>query len=291
MADEIPTSSPGSALGFFALFIIVLGVLWFAQGGADNPPSGPFLDQQSSNPTPTSTQSDSGGEIVSGNQSSGNQSSGNTKITLLEGQARKSDPELEYLEIRNEGSESVDMVGWSLKGKNVFEVKIPGAVGLYISNKVNNPKNVILAPGDKVIVSTGQSPLGVGFRVNKCMGFFSQNQNFYPPLYQNCFDPEKEEDWPDGLSDKCLDYIETLPRCMANLTHPLGLESACVEVINKKLGYNNCVVSHKEDEDFYGYKNEWRIYLNRNQELWKNSRETIILRDKDGNTIKEMYYK
>jgi hypothetical protein len=46
---------------------------------------------------------------------------------------------------------------------------------------------------------------------------------------------------------------------------------------------------HKNDEDFYD--DEWRIYLGRGEELWKNRRETIILKDQAGKIIKEVSYK
>jgi hypothetical protein len=62
----------------------------------------------------------------------------------------------------------------------------------------------------------------------------------------------------------------------------------CHSFIKEKVNYNGCVASHKNDSGFF--KSEWRVYLGKNDELWKNKREMIILYDQQGKVIDQLSY-
>lgn len=292
MADEI-IRKPGRDIGLIFLVLIILGVIWFVQGGPQQgAPRSPFLDvEQTKSGSFEISESDktdffenSGtAEKVSSNASD------KGKISLYTRNARNTDPQKEYIEIgaSKSNQQGLDITGWIIKGQQGLDLKLPQAANLFISNQVNAESDIILSPGDKAIIITDKSPLGQSFRLNKCTGYFSQNREFEPYLPQECPYP-KDEQWPASLKPQCRSYIDTLARCRANFTIPFGLDDQCVTSINKILSYNSCVEAHKNDADFY--KPEWRIYLNRSAELWRDKWENIIVQDKEGNIVGSVAY-
>ncbi len=204
--------------------------------------------------------------------------------------AKKTNPKEEYVEIKisSKNTKSLLVSDWILKGQKGLDIKLGKAAYLPYSSQINLQESVFLQPGDNAIVVTGASPIGTSFRLNKCTGYFEQFQDFFPSLPKQCPYP-KDEDLPSNLNDECLDYIEKLPKCEAHIKAvPPGLSIACQNYINEKINYNTCVEIHKKDSDFY--KPEWRIYLGRNEELWKNKRETIILYDENNEIIDSRSY-
>lgn len=308
MAETSSTKSPGRDVGILILFFILLGIAWFARGGPErvskNPPTTPFLsttgfslskDLSSSYSSPLISIQSLREEL--GIDENFSDSSVDLEISEFQneaalgiGRARRTDPKSEYIEIKasSGNSSQIDITNWTVEGKRGLDLKIPQAVRLYQSNQVNWKENVFLMPGDKAIIATGHSPIGDSFLLNKCSGYFSQFQSFSPNILLQCPYPKNEE-WSFSLSDDCLDYIDRLPKCEANFTHPFYLENNCIEAINKTLNYNKCVDLHKSDDDFY--KKEWRIYLGRDEELWKDRRENIVLRDSKGKIVDEISYK
>ncbi len=173
--------------------------------------------------------------------------------------------------------------GWTLEGKTRLDLEIGNASPLPYSGRLNREYPVLLKPGEKAVVITGKSPIGVSFRLNKCSGYLGQFQDFEPYIPKEC--PRAiDEDIPANLDDSCLDYLERLPRCEipGNLSET-PLSPACREYLGRKINYNACVDAHKNNPDFY--KPEWRIYLGRSARLWKAERETIILHDGNGKII------
>ena len=88
---------------------------------------------------------------------------------------------------------------------------------------------------------------------------------------------------PNAFDDDCWNYIERLPRCEIPLNLPLDMQSECRTYLTSKVNYNACLDAHKNDGDFY--KQEWRVFLGREQELWKNKREIIELLDSEGKLV------
>ena len=146
-----------------------------------------------------------------------------------------------------------------------------------------------------IYVITGHSPIGASFRTNTCTGYFEQFQDFEPRLKKDCPLPDKELafylDRKSGFipSDKCIDYVEDLDQCTFNINSlPENIGGLCRDFILNELTYNGCIKIHKDDIEFY--KNEWRLYLERDQELWKNTRERIRLLDENGLVIDVITY-
>jgi len=285
---------------FLILFLIGLGFVWYYTGGPDRDSSrSPFVIPP--HPIGGISPGSLSKEKVSG---SGASPSNDTSVVATEqllrdvisfgsmNQAKATDPEKEYIEIKL-SSKSVNKVLLTelrLKGTYNLDLPIGEGVKLYWPGITNAKESIFLEPGGKAIITTGQSPIGYSFRVNKCTGYLEQFQNFEPRLPQDCLYPKDENvpSGPGGLDDKCLDYIDRLPKCEVVKSIPAYLSSQCQEYVSTKINYKSCVDTHRDDIDFY--KNEWRIFLGRSDELWKEKRETIQLLDKNGGLIKEISY-
>lgn len=290
-------------LKWIIFILVILWIVWFLTGG---PKSGfvsqPFLRP----PAPLDTGElygeplsipgfESRSETGSAQEESAPTSIFSGSIQLAVGNPYTQSPQEEYVEIRASYSNTqpINITGWEIKSAiSGLGAKIGQGVYLPASGLVNREEQIFLNPGDHAVINTGRSPNGVSFRLNSCTGYFEQFQDFAPQLPSQC--PLIEtKDLPavgaGGLNDACINYIERLPQCFAHvLAVPTELSSACGEYINKNIHYSGCVAAHKNDSDFY--KSEWRIFLNQNTELWRQTRETIKLFDAQGKVIDSLSY-
>jgi len=246
-----PTSNPGRDLGLLIFFLVIMGVIWYARGGPQHPPESLLVQEQ---------------QLAVGTGGA------DLKLELA---AYK-----EYVEIKLpvENKKAVNISGWFLEnwylGRKEFFLAIPklGTDG----------ENIVLKPGDRALVSLAASPIGDNFRVNKCMGYLGQTYDFVPGLALLCPLPSKEK-WPSSLSAFCLNYLNTMPRCMTPFDVPVYLGVECRDELIGKLNYDSCVSVHKKDKDFYLL--EWRIYLDSAYALQLGKGMTMILRDINGEVV------
>lgn len=228
-------------------------------------------------------------------QSSSSQSSFRPDFaTLKTRRAKETDPNQEYVEIKadKKNKSPIKITGWKLKGKNGLDVPIGQGSSYIYSNVASQPQgDVYLKPGEKAIVITGKSPLGTSFKLNKCSGYFEQFHDFTPELNTEC-PLLRDEGSPSNLNDTCLDYIDKVSSCQTVISIPykysFKLSSSCQDYVTQNANYKTCIENHKNDTDFY--LPEWRIYLDRNEELWKKKRETITLYDDKNNIIDSRSY-
>ncbi len=220
-------------------------------------------------------------------------------VEIFASSASQTDPDLEYLTIRisNNAKSPIVFNKWVIRSA-VTGVSVPIAKASYLPRlgAVNEEQVVRANPGATLIITTGRSPIGSSFRVNKCAGYLSQFQRFSPTIPRQCPRPVNEipaeysyGSSPNAFNDSCLDYIERIGICRINTEPlPLSMQPQCQDFITKDLNYNACVSAHSNEEDFYN--NEWRIYLKRDSELWKSRRETIELVDPNGIVVDSVSY-
>lgn len=286
-------------LFWFVAIMIGIAFLWFYTGGPDRPAatSGPFLDsplEKSQAELHRTTQETLGWGIdeekygVTQNETEvvSVDSIYKTKATLRTGyNTKEEDPQKEYLEIRasSQNKEAIIISNWTIKGKSNLDITIGKGSYLPYSGRINPQEVIKLEPGEKAVIITGRSPIGTSFRLNECTGYFQQFQDFIPRLPKECPYP-REEYIPEYLNEDCVEYIERLPKCEFPINAlPPNLLSTCHNYIIENINYKTCVQNHKSDANFY--KKEWRVYLNRDEEIWKNKHDTITLYDENGATI------
>lgn len=206
-----------------------------------------------------------------------------------------SNPGNEYLSISlaQDASAPVTISGWTLESEATGNAAvIPGGADVPRSGYLNEGAPITLRPGDQAYVISGRSPIGASFRENKCMGYFSQFQQFSPSLPNSCPTPDSELQayyGPSYVRDaKCIDYINTLSRCQAVLSPPVSISGACSTFVTQYLNYNGCVTAHENDANFKG--NTWRIYLGRTTAMWRTSHEVVKLVDTQGKTVDAFSY-
>lgn len=216
--------------------------------------------------------------------------------TLKTRRAKETNPDEEYLEIKadKKNKSSMKITGWKLKGKTGLDIAIgKGASYIYASVASQPQGDIYLKPGEKAVVITGKSPLGTSFKLNKCAGYFEQFQEFTPELNTDC-PLLRDEELPSNISnnDQCLDYIDRVSSCQTVISIPYKysskLSSSCQDYVTQNANYKTCLENHKDDADFY--LPEWRVYLERSEELWKKKRENIILYDDRNNIIDSKSY-
>lgn len=195
----------------------------------------------------------------------------------------------EYVDIYASPSnkEPINITGWRLLSTSTNQsVAIPQSTFLYFSGQANSEQPVYLKPGERAYIITGRSPLGYGFKVNKCSGYLSQYNTFYPSLWTNCPAP-RDEDYsmvPNRIvNENCFDLINSLPSCRIPEQLSNAYSWECQAFLTQKINYPYCVSAHKDDSDFWSQ--QWYVYLKRSEPLWRTRRETIILYDSQDKVV------
>ena len=210
--------------------------------------------------------------------------------------ASSSDPGSEYVEISvaQNASNSVKITGWTLESGATYNAElIPKGTRVPTSGVVNAMDDIVLQPGERAIIISGKSPVGASFSENKCIGYFGSFQKFYPSLPQNCPSASSELSSLYGTpyihDPSCIDYVDTISRCRVAIpTRAANLSITCQDFLEKHLNYNGCVSTHRNDSDFSG--NTWRIYLGRDEHMWRAKHEIVKLLDERGKTVASFNY-
>jgi len=285
-------------LKWFIFIIIALWVVWFFTGGPESERArgGLFLRP----PAPLDT-GETYGELEISNRETGTGTDTNedtisifrdkVSISGISG-ALLNDPNMEYIEIKAELSNKNPLYisGWSIKNSNGNKLTIGNGDKLPIVGEINTESALFLNPGEKVVITTGRSPIGVSFKVNTCSGYLEQFQDFTPPLKQMCPQPEHIAASLSGnIESECSNFISAIPRCSIYTGEtPSGLSQTCSSMIYNKINYNGCVGAYKNKSDFYSP--EWRVFLGANSEFWSNNGDLIRLYDNSGNLVNSRSY-
>jgi hypothetical protein len=276
---------------YLILFLIILFMMWYSQGGHFNtggiimdPQGGSSISAPGSSATgDTSTSRSGGGTTASGSKDSVEIFSQTADRTIY--------PAEEYIMIRaGYGNKNpVNITGWTLKNKNNETIMIGYGTKLPYSADANKQEDIMLEPRDEATVITGKSPIGTSFRLNLCTGYFNQYQTFIPSLPQDCPAPSQTPGLNDLAEDSCISLIEGQSRCRVPTNLSNYLSDACSGFITQHLNYSGCVNDYKNDKDFYS-AHKWYVYLGRDNEFWRDTRGKVMLYDRLGNLAAETTY-
>jgi len=287
-------------LKWFVGFLIFFVVAWFITGGVSRDVVSPFIQspiQTNESRTSTRTTSPSRtGELQTDLRVLEVQKGTSAlegALSLSRGSYSATVPVEEYVEVRLSDSAPARVLlsGMTLKSSASGRVTEIGR-GAYLPQQasINAEEPIYLEPGGVAYIITGRSPTGYSFRLNTCTGYFGQSQRWTPSLPHDCPLPRTEPLPlpPNHLPDSCLEFIDSTRRCRIEPAPPDTLSPQCRNFIRESFTYPRCVSAHKSDAGFY--KNEWRIYLSRDNTLWKSTREIISLIDQSGKTIDTITY-
>ncbi|MBI3573997.1 hypothetical protein HY090_03020 [Candidatus Kaiserbacteria bacterium] len=314
----------------FIFFLVALGVAWFLTGGPghsishegwflsppsplgngqgynvpnfsfdttvnSNPSSGNIQQQEAPTPTQSVWNYFFNYRVGLGESPRPDASPYASMVRFSANAAKSSDPATEYVTIQTSSDlkTNLTITGWTLEsGTTGIKTQIGNAAQIPFLGQVNIESPVSVGPTSTVIVTTGHSPNGTSFELNECTGYFSQFQKFTPNLRQECPKPEDELlRYPQNLAgnELCYNFVRNIRQCVLTWTEiPGNIGDACQNFILNTLSYNGCITAHKDDPDFY--RREWRMFLNRDQELWRNTHDIIRLLDENGKLIGEASY-
>ena len=204
-------------------------------------------------------------------------------------------PSGEYITIyANYGNAGpINISGWQLKSTITGQGGvIGGGMETVVLNEPAQLAPIMLKPGDAAVITTGASPIGTSFRENKCEGYIQQFQHFTPSLAQACPLPQNELSLSTNAQlaqdPACVAAVSQLRPCQTLIYAPQNIDSACSDFIVPRFTYNGCVASHHTDQDFEG--RQWRIFLDRNGQLWDNQTDQIVLLDAQGQLVSSVSY-
>lgn len=205
---------------------------------------------------------------------------------------KEEDPNEEYfvLLVSNLIAEPIDITGWKIFDRERrVAYKIPESKRLSTSS--TDATNTLVSAGDRIIISSGRSPIGRSFRVNKCSGYREQFKSFVPSLKTDCFDPVEELEVSDvPFSDlTCYDETRRINSCETLTEIPRGVTRECRTFFTNTLSLDGCVKNHRNDNDFY--QQELRLYLNSSTELWANRDNLLYLLDGNDNLVSTLVYR
>ena len=277
-------------LKWLVVIIIGLWLVWFLTGGptGEKAVGGSFLKP----PAPLNTGT-TYGELPSGSLTKNKTDNPNRRdiyLSDIDG-ARKSISNGEFIEITSsfENKNLINITNWLVKNSQREKLYIGKASKLPYLNRINRESSLYIKPGEKAIISTGRSPIGVSFKVNKCSGYLEQFQDFTPPLSSQCPHPLSNPNLGSySLDDGCLSYITSIPSCQTPLNPPLDLSVSCLYFIEEEINYNSCVNTYNNSPIFY--EPEWRIYLKQTKGMWNNLKEKIDILDSNEKMVDTIWY-
>jgi hypothetical protein len=260
---------------------------------ADNPARGPDISGYA-------TEADNYAQNMSDNTSAsqiktfGNPSPFVGKVTITDNAAQVSDPQSEYIRIAASGENTAPVVisGWSFQSAiSGARAYIKGGTSSFVQGQVNAAQPIALEANDAATITVGQSPVGASFKENICSGYLAQHQTFEPQLPADCPNPSgMAANAPSTVLAEaaCMDFIQSIPSCVAPETAPSSLSSTCRTYLGSTFTYEGCVHLYQNQPSFNLHS--WRIYLEKSTELWNNSHDTIRLLDDQGRVVDVLTY-
>ena len=199
------------------------------------------------------------------------------------------DANKEKLTLASKSAEPIYLRGWSVgseKYKTNFLLpdstfEIPNQPYYQYENEL------FITSKRKISVFSGASPMGVNFRLNKCVGYLDAYYKFDPPLSNLCVKPSVAE--MDGLNAYCKKVIgSSVASCKETDLNDVMIDAECRDFMKERLSYSKCVENNNAFYDFL--LDEWRVYLRRSAEIWPNEKDAILLRDQDGLLVYRLKY-
>lgn len=205
---------------------------------------------------------------------------------------QETDPDREYfvLLVSNALSTPITITDWKVFDRQSGEVyTLPRGVEVFGSDAVSLP--ITVSSGDRVFVSSGNSPANTSFQVNKCSGYRSHFEKFVPAIKTSCSDPLQDfSDYGDvPLSDAvCYSTVSSLSPCTTVRTIPSDVTEQCRSFLEDVLTEEGCVSHHRNDSDFF--TGEWRLFLKSDQEIWKDRDNVLYLLDENDSLVATLVY-
>jgi hypothetical protein len=166
--------------------------------------------------------------------------------------------------------------GWTLKANRGSQI-IPRAVEIYEPHGLTPEGDIYLKSGDYLYIYTNTSAISRNLRLNKCIGYLENTNNFTPPLFQSCPYITRQE--VASFTGQCQNYILSLGSCRIPAANPpIPPDDYACRSFMENINYGGCYSRHRSDPDFLG--REWRVWTN--SRFLDQQHDTLRLLDSDG---------
>lgn len=211
------------------------------------------------------------------------------QVTISGSGLTSTDPEKERLTLASKSAEPIELAGWTVGSEKYYtSFALPDSVyEIPDQPYYQYQKNLAIDSKRKIIVFSGASPLGVNFRLNKCIGYLNNYHKFDPPISSAC--PKPKPDEIKNFNAYCQKVINSSAgSCKEPNLNDVLINADCRDYMKEHLSYSKCVENNNQYYDFL--TDEWRVYLRRSSEIWANEKDAILLRDKDGLLVNKFKY-
>lgn len=190
----------------------------------------------------------------------------------------------EYLELKNRSAKDKIMItGFRVENSQHTSFMLPQ--GYELPGFAPAPSPIVLKPGDRALISIGRQERQINFRENICTGYFDEFSDFSPSLDHSC--PRIEPTRSVSYTDQCILLIERTSACRtARIDTFVG--PACEAFVDAHQNYAGCVADSRDRADFY--LRRWRIWMQFDQQFFRDLVERVILRDQNGRVVDEYSY-
>lgn len=211
---------------------------------------------------------------------------GKIAIGYVSGWSSTAEGETITLENRSE-KDTVSISGFQIENSRGGIFVIPRGQdlpGLYPTG--DDP--ILLKSREQAVIAVGKQDRRMNFRENLCTGYFDETSNFSPGLSHAC--PLPDIRTLGTLTDRCLDIISSASSCrMITPSFPSRvLDADCSAYVNTHLNYLGCVNDYRARPDFYSHR--WLIWMQRDQEFFRNTVERVTVKDRAGKVVDEYSY-
>lgn len=211
------------------------------------------------------------------------------QVTISSSGLTSTDANKERLTLASKSAEPIELAGWTVGSEKYYTSFALSDSAYEIPDQpyYQYQKNLAIDSKRKITVFSGASPLGVNFRLNKCIGYLNSYHKFDPPIPSVC--PKPKPDEIKNLNAYCQKAINSSAgSCKEPNLNDVLIDADCRDYMKEHLSYSKCVENNNQYYDFL--TDEWRVYLRRSSEIWANEKDAILLRDKDGLLVNRLKY-
>lgn len=213
------------------------------------------------------------------------------KIKIYSIKIRGSTPALVVLSTNLSSGEKINIANWQIKSKTKTST-IQGGIEKYYPNQGAASDSIYVSRNHKVYISGGFNPLGSNrnFRINKCMGYLENYNDFPINIPTSCPKPTSKE--ISHLGYYCQKFINSSSRCTipnSSSEKNLMYDYECASYIQGYFNYAACFNQYEKDSNFL--QNSWHIYLNSiNMLTGSDTCDTLYLKDSNGLFVDKRSY-
>lgn len=190
----------------------------------------------------------------------------------------------EYIILENRSAkDKILITGFRVENSQRTSFAVPQ--GYELPGFAPSPSPIVLKPGDRALISMGRQERQINFRENICTGYFDESSEFSRGLDHSC--PRIQPTRSVSYTDQCILLLERTPTCrVAKIDQFVG--PACEAFVNAHQNYVGCVADFRDRADFY--LRRWLIWMQFDQQFFRDLVEHVTLRDQNGRVVDEYSY-